>query len=257
MTRARRMTFVALAVLEIALPGAAQTVSQKCADAVRKAHPDDATVWVVAAHSLDDHTELSWQSASGRVGVCRMEANGRISDVTVTGRRPLATPEPIAASAEVFEPYKLTCESEHGGRKTCEVKPSAVVMMVEQLGKDDCIAELTWGQDDDAIWVDRGCRAVFEVSPRPTRIEPSSLGGEDRGPRETGQGMSHPRFQETRAQEQCRNRAASRGVAVKRMLGSRIEGGVVVVLMEVETWSQRQEVTCRYDPATDQAVIAR
>jgi len=29
------------------------------------------------------------------------------------------------------------------------------------------------------------------------------------------------------------------------------------VLLEVESWSQRRELTCRWDSATDQAVIAR
>jgi hypothetical protein len=256
MTTARRMTLVMLAVLGVALSGAAQTASQKCADAVRGAYPDEARVWVVSARGEDDHTELSWQSEAGRVGICRLEPDGRISHVAATGRREPAAPEPAAPPAKAFEPYRLTCESEHGERTSCEIKPSAVVTLVEQLGKDDCIAGLTWDQDGDTIWVDRGCRADFEVSPRPLRVEPSSLAGQERGPQATGQGMQHPRFQESRAQQQCRNLAASRGILVKRIMGSRIEGSSVVVLMEVETWSQRQEVTCRYDPATDQALIA-
>jgi len=253
------MTFVALAALGLALPGAAQTVSQKCVESVRETFPDEVTVWVVSAHTKADHTELRWRSESGRLGICRLEPDGTISDVTVTGLRETgpAVLGPSEAKTQQFEPYRLTCGSEHGGRQHCDIEPSAIVVLVEQLGEDDCIAGLTWGHEGDEIWVDSGCRGEFEVSPRPPRLDPSSLGRVAGDERETGEGMNHPRFQETRAQEQCRNLAASRGVLVRRILGSRIEGGSVIVLMEAETWSQRQEVTCRYDPATDQALIAR
>jgi hypothetical protein len=46
-------------------------------------------------------------------------------------------------------------------------------------------------------------------------------------------------------------------MAVQRLLGSRVDGAAVIVLMEVESSSQGQELTCRWDSATDQAVIAR
>ena len=256
MRSARRMTWLVVAALGLAPWAAAQTVSQRCVDAVREQLPEESSVWVVAAHGKDGYTELSWRGASGRVGVCRMEADGRISDVAVTGHRPPPSPELTAEDEGFFEPYELTCGSEFGARKTCDVPPSAIVVMVEQLGEEDCIAGLTWGQDDEAIWVERGCRAVFRASPRPARIDPGSLSGEGQTAG-AGEGMSHPRFRESRAQQQCRNAAASRGVRVKRFLGTRIEGDAVVVLMEAETYSQRQEVTCRYDPATDQALIAR
>jgi hypothetical protein len=253
------MTFVALAALALALPSSAQTVSQKCVESVRETFPDEVTVWVVAAHARDDHTELRWRSASGRLGVCRLEPGGTISDVAVTGFREPGAAQLMPSEPEprTFEPYRLTCESEHGGRQRCDIEPAAIVVLVEQLGEESCIAGLTWGHEGDEIWVDSGCRGEFEVSPAPPRLEPSSLGQAAGEQRESGEGMNHPRFQETRAQQQCRNLAAGRGVLVRRILGSRIEGESVVVLMEAETWSQRQEVTCRYDPATDQAVIAR
>ena len=259
MRTARRVTLVAVAALGVALSGAAQTVSQKCVGAVHTAYPEEATVWVVAAHSAADHTELKWRSASGRLGVCRLEPDGRISDVRATGFAQPA-PAPIELPAEqqrVFEPYQLSCESEHGGRQECAIKPSAAVVMVEQLGDVDCIENLSWGQVGDAIWVDGGCRAVFEVRPRPSQVGAASLGAPVRTEPETGEGMAHPRFRESRAQDQCRNAAAAGGMMVQRFLGTRIDGAAVVVLMEVESWSQRQELTCRWDSATDQAVIAR
>jgi hypothetical protein len=260
MNTARRVTLVAVAVLGVACAGAAaQTVSQKCAGAVHTAYPEEATVWVVAAHSAADHTELEWRSAAGRLGLCRLEPDGRISDVKATGFAPPAgaAVEPVAPAAEDFEPYQLRCESEHGGRHECEIKPSATVVMAEQLGDVDCVENLSWGQAGDAIWVDGGCRAVFEVRPLPPRAEAGALGVPVRAEPEPGEGMAHPRFRETRAQDQCRAAAAASGMMVQRFLGTRIDGTAVVVLMEVESWSQRQDLTCRYDVATDQAVIAR
>jgi hypothetical protein len=259
MTNARRVTLVAIAALGVALSAPAQTASQKCAGAVEKAYPEEVTVWVVAAHSATDHTELEWRSASGRLGVCRLEPDGRISEVKATGFAQPATAaiEPAAPVAEAFEPYQLGCESVHGGRQQCAIKPLASVVMVEQLGDVDCVENLSWGQVGDAIWVDGGCRAVFEVRPRPPRVDAGALsasGGEVAKPAE---GMAHPRFLETRAQDQCRRAAVAGGMRVQRMLGTRIDGAAVVVLMEVESWSRSLEATCRWDSATDQAVIAR
>jgi len=257
MTTARRVTLVAVAALGVALSGAAQTASQKCVGAVHKAFPEEPAVWVVAAHGAADHIDLRWRSASGHLGVCRLEPDGRISDVKATGfvQPAAAAVEPPAAAQAGFEPYQVNCESEHGGRHECEVRPSAIVVMVEQLGDVDCVENLSWGQDGDAIWVDGGCRAMFEVRPRPPRLESDALraAGRESKPAE---GMAHPRFRETRAQDQCRSLAASRGLLVQRILGSRIDGSAVIVLMEVESWSQRQELTCRYDIPTDQATIA-
>jgi hypothetical protein len=129
--------------------------------------------------------------------------------------------------------------------------------MVEQLGDVDCVENLSWGQAGDAIWVDGGCRAVFEVRPRSPRLEANALTSPPAAQPAIAEGMAHPRFQETRAQDQCRNAAAAGGMMVQRFLGTRIDGAAVVVLMEVESWSQRQELTCRWDSSTDQAVIAR
>jgi hypothetical protein len=248
-----------VAALGVALAAAAQTASQKCVGAVHTAFPQEGKVWVVAARTAVDHVELEWRSAAGHLGVCRLEPDGRISDVKGTGlaQPPAPAAEPVASTDDAFEPYQLRCESEHGGRHECAIKPKAAVVMVEQLGDADCVENLSWGQGEGEIWVDGGCRAVFEVRPRPPKLEASALAGAAAAEPETGEGMAHPRFRETRAQDQCRSAAAAAGMVVQRFLGTRIDGAFVVVLMEVESWSQRRELTCRWDSATDQAVIAR
>ena len=259
MDTARRVTLVAIAALGVALSGAAQTVSQKCVGAVHTAFPEEKALWVVAARSAADHTVLEWRSAAGRVGTCRLEPDGRITDVKATGfASPAgASAEAVAPAAEAFEPYQLQCSSEHGGRHECAIKPAATVVMVEQLGDVDCIENLTWGQGEGEIWVDGGCRAMFEVRPRPPKLDAGALAGAAAAAPAAGEGMAHPRFRETRAQDQCRAAAAASGMMVQRFLGTRIDGAAVVVLLEVESWSQRRELTCRWDSATDQAVIAR
>jgi hypothetical protein len=60
-----------------------------------------------------------------------------------------------------------------------------------------------------------------------------------------------------RAQDACRRAAAEREIAVRGIFGTRAEGDYVVVLMGVTTRTQRTEVTCRYNPADDTAIIAR
>jgi len=256
MASLRNLAVWSVAML-LAATGAAQTVSQRCADAVRAEIADVSSVWVVAALTRSDHIELRWESASGRQGICRMEADGSVSDVAVTGVRERHAEKVQPAEETGFEPYEVTCSSEFGGRAECEVRSPSTVVLVEQLDQEDCIPDLTWGHDGGVIWVDRGCRATFLVSPARSRIEPSSLGATDQGAQRAGEGPAHPSFLETRAREQCRNLAAARGARVRRVLGSRIEGDAVIVLMEVVTSAARQELACRYDPATDQALAIR
>lgn len=256
MANLRNLALWAVAVL-LAAPGAAQTVSQRCADAVRAEVADVSSVWVVAALTRSDHMELRWQSANGREGVCRLEPDGRVSDVAVTGVRERRHEQLQPVEESSFEPYEVTCGSEFGGRVECDVRSPSTVVFVEQLGEESCIPDLTWGHDEDVIWVDQGCSATFLVSPVRQRLAPESLSAVRQDARSGGGGPNHPTFRETRAREQCRNLAASRGARVRRILGSRIEGDAVIVLMEVETFAARGELTCRYDPATDRALAVR
>lgn len=57
----------------------------------------------------------------------------------------------------------LACESVDNRRVTCELPRNARVRFVEQLSRAACTEGSTWGFDQRGIWVDRGCRAQFEV----------------------------------------------------------------------------------------------
>ena len=57
----------------------------------------------------------------------------------------------------------VNCSSNDMGRKACPVNTNGGVRLVRQRSDADCIFSRTWGYDRRGIWVDRGCRADFEV----------------------------------------------------------------------------------------------
>lgn len=57
----------------------------------------------------------------------------------------------------------LTCSSDNGQRVSCPANTRGGVRMVRQLSGSPCQEGSTWGYDARGIWVDRGCRAEFEI----------------------------------------------------------------------------------------------
>lgn len=57
----------------------------------------------------------------------------------------------------------LSCASDDMHRHYCNVDTSGGVRMVEQRSESECRRGSSWGYDGNGIWVDRGCRADFEV----------------------------------------------------------------------------------------------
>ena len=57
----------------------------------------------------------------------------------------------------------ITCSSNNMGRNQCPANTSGGVRLIRQRSDSDCIYNRTWGYDKRGIWVDRGCRADFEV----------------------------------------------------------------------------------------------
>jgi Protein of unknown function (DUF3011) len=57
----------------------------------------------------------------------------------------------------------ITCSSNDGRRNYCPVSTRGGVRLVRQRSDSDCIFNSTWGYDHRGVWVDRGCRADFEV----------------------------------------------------------------------------------------------
>jgi hypothetical protein len=59
--------------------------------------------------------------------------------------------------------YTVVCNSEDGHRKFCEVDTRDGVRVLRETGPVPCRLNDTWGFDRKGIWVDRGCRAEFQV----------------------------------------------------------------------------------------------
>jgi hypothetical protein len=58
------------------------------------------------------------------------------------------------------------CASDDMRRHGCPVDTHDGVFIVRQRSEADCIYGRTWGYDRRGVWVDRGCRADFEVIDR-------------------------------------------------------------------------------------------
>jgi len=61
------------------------------------------------------------------------------------------------------EALRMSCASNDFHRHVCAADTSGGVQMVHQKSEAKCIQNSTWGYDKNGIWVDRGCRAEFEV----------------------------------------------------------------------------------------------
>ncbi len=58
----------------------------------------------------------------------------------------------------------ITCSSANGQRTYCNADTRGGVRLVRQISGSPCNQGSTWGYDSRGIWVDRGCRAEFEVA---------------------------------------------------------------------------------------------
>lgn len=57
----------------------------------------------------------------------------------------------------------ITCSSDNGQRVHCNADTRGGVRLIRQLSSSSCRQDSTWGYDARGVWVDRGCRAEFEV----------------------------------------------------------------------------------------------
>lgn len=107
---------------------------------------------------------LNWRAADGTYGTCSIDNRGRVFNVRVErwGQSSGGIdvwPGPGAAART------LRCESERDRLRECEIPRGAGVRLISRLSDSPCIQGRTWGYDRHMIWVDNGCRAVFEVRP--------------------------------------------------------------------------------------------
>lgn len=59
--------------------------------------------------------------------------------------------------------YVVSCAS-NGRRTYCAAQTGGGVLLLRERGGSECRQGYSWGYDQRGIWVDRGCRADFEVA---------------------------------------------------------------------------------------------
>jgi hypothetical protein len=70
----------------------------------------------------------------------------------------------VLATATLEKPAAhSSCASNNMRRNFCAANTRGGVRIIRQRSDTDCIFNRTWGFDQRGIWVDRGCRADFEV----------------------------------------------------------------------------------------------
>jgi hypothetical protein len=57
----------------------------------------------------------------------------------------------------------VNCSSNDGHRHLCQTETRYGVRLLKQISGSPCEEGRTWGYERGGIWVDRGCRADFEV----------------------------------------------------------------------------------------------
>lgn len=71
----------------------------------------------------------------------------------------------LAVSLPLMADQKVRCESK-GGKRVCPADDISSVILLEQRSISACEEGESWGYTRDAIWVDHGCRADFQVLTR-------------------------------------------------------------------------------------------
>ena len=120
-----------------------------------------------------DDMERQWCPADARFGVRLIRQRSEaacIQDRTWGyGKRGIWVDRGCRADFQVTGDWRqkaagfLYCASDYMQRAACPVDTRDGVFIVRQRSEADCVFKKTWGYDRDVIWVDRGCRADFEV----------------------------------------------------------------------------------------------
>ncbi len=64
----------------------------------------------------------------------------------------------------VSNPGTIVCSSNNGQQTHCNADTTGGVRLVRQISSAPCRQDSTWGYDSRGIWVDRNCRAEFELT---------------------------------------------------------------------------------------------
>ncbi len=161
--RARAFVCRTLVTISLLMPLSAvqaQDATRACIDAAQvlvNASSGIRTAGDTARAAAGERT-LNWSSSTGHQGSCRFDSEGRLFAVTVS-RFP-------ADGADVDDSYSLTCESVGNRRRECRLRSAPSLATLErQLSNTACVQGSTFGVSGSVLWVDRGCRGRFRITP--------------------------------------------------------------------------------------------
>ena len=96
---------------------------------------------------------------------CRVAIAAALGSVSlVLAASPLSAQAQPPAAPQAQSRTALRCESTDGGYQRCPAAGTwRGARLVQQVSSNPCIQGRTWGFDRDAIWVNHGCRGVFDA----------------------------------------------------------------------------------------------
>ena len=125
---------------------------------------------VVRCESFNDRTQVC--DADTRGGVNLVEQHSRSACIEGrtwgTDRRGIWVSSGCRATFEIYSRPMggdniVLCESVSQRETVCAIPGRSDVRLLRQKSRAACIEGDTWGVDRRGVWVDRGCRAEFEV----------------------------------------------------------------------------------------------
>jgi len=69
----------------------------------------------------------------------------------------------LACAGVALAQDTIRCESNDGRRRFCDVGPNREIRFARQASESPCNPGGTYGIERNGVWVDRGCRADFQV----------------------------------------------------------------------------------------------
>jgi hypothetical protein len=102
-----------------------------------------------------------WFHPRKQVCIAVTTTDGRYKAIA---EQPKAACEPGGSGEQHGHETTVTCESKDGKYRYCrEHVGSRHVQLTRRLSSSRCNRGESWGYDRDGIWVNKGCRAVFEI----------------------------------------------------------------------------------------------
>jgi len=134
--------------------------------------------------------------------------------------------------------FEFNCASKDERYRECQLPIDGRARLVKRKSDAPCIEGSSWGQKGDRVWVNRGCRATFEVV----------RGG-------GGGGGVNP-GQQRRAEAQCRNEAQRQYIKVSRIAPAEPRGSYWFTIVDGTLRGQSVRANCRFYPGSNRTELA-